>query len=157
MKKKIIALFLTGVMLVGTSVQAQAGRIVKPIDEQLAERKVITTPQERKIRLGEDVYKRQVVTDTLGDPTGEADAEGNATYTKDDLTRATADEIAACDYVLVGMTNAYATSYESHLSGAFGGEPVSDDVEEVWYPASLQYGEYTAEDVYKRQITEIPQ
>lgn len=48
MKKKIIALFLTGVMLVGTSVQAQAGRIVKPIDEQLAERKVITTPQERK-------------------------------------------------------------------------------------------------------------
>ena len=29
------------------------------------------------------------------------------------------------------MTNAYATSYESHLSGAFGGEPVSDDVEEV--------------------------
>ena len=76
-----------------------------------------------------------VVTDTLGDPTGEADAEGNAT----------ADEIAACDYVLVGMTNAYATSYESHLSGAFGGEPVSDDVEEVWYPASLQYGEYTAD------------
>ena len=86
-----------------------------------------------------------VVTDTLGDPTGEADAEGNATYTKDDLTRATADEIAACDYVLVGMTNAYAPSYESHLSGAFGGEPVSDDVEEVWYPASLQYGEYTAD------------
>ncbi len=38
------------------------------------------------------------------------------------------------------MTNAYAPSYESHLSGAFGGEPVADDVEEVWYPASLQYG-----------------
>lgn len=36
-----------------------------------------------------------VVTDTLGDPTGEADAEGNATYTKDDLTRATADEICS--------------------------------------------------------------
>ena len=52
MKKKIIALFLTGVMLVGTSVQAQAGRIVKPIDEQLAERKVITTPQEKKNPFG---------------------------------------------------------------------------------------------------------
>ena len=93
-----------------------------------------------------------VVTDTLGDPTGEADADGNATYTKDDLTRATADEIAACDYVLVGMTNAYAPSYESHLSGAFGGEPVADDVEEVWYPASLQYGEYTADTARETSI-----
>ena len=65
MKKKIIALFLTGVMLVGTSVQAQAGRIVKPIDEQLAERKVITTPQERKIRLGEDGKPRVIITSDL--------------------------------------------------------------------------------------------
>ena len=65
MKKKIIALFLTGVMLVGTSVQAQAGRIVKPIDEQLAERKVITTPQERKIRLGEDEKPRVIITSDL--------------------------------------------------------------------------------------------
>ena len=38
MKKKIIALFLTGVMLAGTSVQAQAWRIVRSIDEQLAKR-----------------------------------------------------------------------------------------------------------------------
>lgn len=65
MKKKIIALFLTGVMLVGTSVQAQAGRIVKPIDEQLAERKVITTPQEKKIRLGEDGKPRVIITSDL--------------------------------------------------------------------------------------------
>ena len=57
-----------------------------------------------------------VVTDTLGDPTGEPDAEGNPTYTKEDLTRATAEEIAACDYVLVGMTNAYMTSLRSKRS-----------------------------------------
>lgn len=86
-----------------------------------------------------------VVTDTLGDPTGEADADGNATYTKDDLTRASAEEIAACDYVLVGMTGAFTQSYEARLVGAFTGGEVSEDIEQVWYPANLQYGEYVAD------------
>ncbi len=91
-----------------------------------------------------------IVTDTLGDPTGEADANGNATYTEDDLTRATAEEIAACDYILVGMTNPYSVSYDSnylsawdYLDAYLNGTLVSED--DYWYPVSLQYGEYTAD------------
>ena len=94
-----------------------------------------------------------IVTDTLGDPTGEADADGNATYTKDDITRATADEIAACDYVLVGMSGAYVPSYNSLMTGAFGGEGPAEGTEEVWYPASLQYGEYTADTARETSIS----
>ncbi len=94
-----------------------------------------------------------VVTDTLGDPTGEADADGNATYTKDDLTRATAEEIAACDYALVGMSGAYTPSYEALMTGAFGGEPVAEGTEQVWYPANLQYGEYVAETAREVSIS----
>ncbi len=106
-----------------------------------------------------------VVTDTLGDPTGEPDAEGNPTYTKEDLTRATAEEIAACDYVLVGMTNAYMTSYEANAVGAFGGvktgvsntEGVEGQETETdgntWYPATLQYAEYVAETAADTSIS----
>ena len=94
-----------------------------------------------------------VVTDTLGEPTGEADEEGNKAYTKDDLTRASAEEIAECDYVLVGMSGAYVPSYESLLTGAFGGAPVPEGTEQVWYPASLQYGEYVADTAREVSIS----
>ncbi|MDD2960146.1 MAG: glycoside hydrolase family 3 N-terminal domain-containing protein [Lachnospiraceae bacterium] len=94
-----------------------------------------------------------VVTDTLGEATGEADADGNATYTKEDLTRATAEEIAACDYVLAGMSGAYVTSYNSLATGAFGGEPVAEGTEDVWYPANLQYGEYVADTAREVSIS----
>ena len=86
----------------------------------------------------------EVVTDTLGDPTGEAGMDGNPTYTKDDLTRASQEDIQACDYVLVGMTGAYSASYSSYLTAAFG-PPTEPEGEEVYYPASLQYAEYTAD------------
>ena len=85
-----------------------------------------------------------VVTDTLGEPGGEADAEGNKAFTKEDITRATAEEIADCDYILVGMTGAYSPSYSSYLQGAFA-PPAEVEGEEVYYPPSLQYGEYTAD------------
>ncbi len=87
----------------------------------------------------------EVVTDTLGDPTGEPDADGNPVYTKDDLTRASEEEIQDCDYILVGMTGAYSASYSSYLTAAFG-PPTEPEGEEVYYPASLQYAEYTAEN-----------
>ena len=86
-----------------------------------------------------------VVTDTLGDPTGEPGQDGNPTYTKDDLTRASEEEIADCDLILVGMTGAYSASYSSWLTAAFG-PPTEPEGDEVYYPASLQYGEYTAEN-----------
>lgn len=65
MKKRMIALLMMGVMVIGGGVKAQAGRIVKPIDEQLSEREVITTPQERKIKLGEDGKPRVIITSDL--------------------------------------------------------------------------------------------
>lgn len=44
MKKRIMALALIGVMVFGSAAQVQAGRIVKPIDEQLAEREYQIRP-----------------------------------------------------------------------------------------------------------------
>ena len=71
-----------------------------------------------------------VVTDTVGTPTGPADEEGNATYTEADIIRASAADIATCDYVLVMMD---APSTDS-----------SKDADGNWLPPSLQYGAYTA-------------
>ena len=86
-----------------------------------------------------------VVTDTPGEPSGEADAEGNPKFTKDDITRATAEDIADCDYILVGMTGAFSASYNSHLQAAFGAPRDLTGIEDFYYPASLQYAEYTAD------------
>ena len=86
-----------------------------------------------------------VVTDTPGEPSGEADAEGNPKFTKDDITRATAEDIAGCDYILVGMTGAFSASYNSHLQAAFGAPRDLTGIEDFYYPASLQYAEYTAD------------
>ena len=85
-----------------------------------------------------------IVTDTIGDPAGEADADGNATYTKEDIVRASAEDIAECDYILVGMTGAFTMSYDANMTGAFSGQTASMENDE-WYPASLQYAEYTAD------------
>lgn len=65
MKKRMMALVFLGVMVFGTAAQVQAGRIVKPIDEQLAEREVLTTPQEKHIRLGEEGKPRVIITSDL--------------------------------------------------------------------------------------------
>ncbi|MCR5396685.1 MAG: hypothetical protein K6E64_04365 [Lachnospiraceae bacterium] len=84
-----------------------------------------------------------IVTDTVKDPSGENDAEGNATYTEDDIIRASADKIASCDFILVGMKGAYTSSYSNHTTGVFDqSEP--EDTELEFYPVSLQYEQYTA-------------
>ena len=59
------------------------------------------------------------------------------------LTRASEEEVAACDYILVGMTAPYALSYDSHTTAVWF--TYDGDEEEVWYPYNLQYGEYTAD------------
>ena len=41
-----------------------------------------------------------VVTDKLGDPTGP-----DGSYTKDDIIRASAEDLAACDFAVVFMAN----------------------------------------------------
>ncbi len=72
-----------------------------------------------------------VVTDTIGDPTGEPDADGNKTYTENDVVRA---DLTGVDMILVPMTAPYTGS----------SLVTAEDGTETWYPASLQYAEYTA-------------
>ena len=79
-----------------------------------------------------------VVTDTLGEPSGEPDEDGNPTWTENDLTRATAEEVGACDLILVSMS---APSQDS-----------TQDAEGNWLPANLQYGEYTANNAREKSI-----
>lgn len=76
-----------------------------------------------------------VVTDTLKDPSGPVDEDGKPTYTENDIIRASAADIAACDLVLVGMSAPKLASY-SETDEATG--------ETTWYPANIQYNEYTA-------------
>jgi len=45
-----------------------------------------------------------VITDAVGEPTGEPDSDGNPTYTENDIIRISAEELAACDFVFVYMT-----------------------------------------------------
>ena len=91
-----------------------------------------------------------ILTDTVGEPTGEADKDGNPTYTKDDIVRASEEEVAACDYVLVGMTNPYIVSFDDlyrprteYLTSFQAGDFFAFE-DDVYYPASLQYGPYVA-------------
>ena len=79
-----------------------------------------------------------VVTDTVGEPTGDPDADGNPTYTENDVIRASAEEVAACDLILVFMD---APSQDS-----------AQDDEGNWLPSSLQYGEYTAVNARRESI-----
>ena len=96
-----------------------------------------------------------VVTDTLGEPTGAPDeaadsgsgessdeasseADVGATYTENDIIRASAEDISACDFILVSMS---APSQDS-----------AQDSEGNWLPASLQYEEYTATNARRESI-----
>ncbi|MGL5260460.1 MAG: glycoside hydrolase family 3 N-terminal domain-containing protein [Lachnospiraceae bacterium] len=76
-----------------------------------------------------------VVTDTLStEMTGPEDKDGNATYSYEDIIRASAQEIAACDYALVIIQNP--------LNGGYAGGYNLET--EEYEPITLQYGEYTA-------------
>ncbi len=72
-----------------------------------------------------------VVTDTLGEPTGK-DADGNAIYTENDIIRA---DTTGVDLVLIGMDAPKTPSYT-----------VTDEDGNItaWIPSNIQYGEYTA-------------
>ncbi len=82
-----------------------------------------------------------VVTDTVLDPSGEADAEtGEATYTASDIERASADELAACDFAL------------AYLNSPSTGNGYDDETQ-TYIPVSLQYREYTADGPNVRQVS----
>ena len=79
-----------------------------------------------------------VVTDTVGDPTGEADADGNPTYTPNDIVRASAADLSTCSMALVYMS-------APKTDGAV-------DDEGNMLPASLQYEAYTATTARQESI-----
>lgn len=72
-----------------------------------------------------------VVTDTVGEPTG-TDENGEKIYTAADIVRASAEEIATCDVAIVQMTAAYSIS-------------TYDADADLWLPPSIQYEAYTAD------------
>ncbi len=86
-----------------------------------------------------------VVTDTVKEKlTGEADADGNATVAYADINRASAKELAGCDFALAvidGPMNA-----GSMFSG-YG----YDKATESYIPMSLQYGQYIADSEFVRK------
>ena len=74
-----------------------------------------------------------VVTDSVGEPSGMD--EDKPAYTEADVIRASAEDIAKCDMVLVSMSAPHTAS-----------TTVTDEEGyiEAWLPASIQYAEYTA-------------
>ena len=61
-----------------------------------------------------------------------------------EITRASDEDIAKADYILVGMEGAYQASYNAHLTGAFYGNTTEPTTADEWYAPSLQYEDYTA-------------
>lgn len=93
------------------------------------------TPAKCEPGLDLDVVSKYytVVTDTVAEPSG-TDADGKPAYVAEDIIRASAEEVAACDMILVGMS---APKQNSKTV-------VNDKGETIWLPASIQYAEYTA-------------
>jgi len=89
-----------------------------------------------------------VVTDAIaGSLTGSADDEGNRTVAPDDIIRASAEEIAGCDFALVRI-NSPQNGNPTYMG--FGG--VTNDGEKYTYlPISLQYRPYTANSEFVRR------
>ena len=77
-----------------------------------------------------------VVTDTLGEPTG-VNEDGSTYYTVDDIIRASAEEVANCSAALVMIHNAI---NEGSEGDGFGHDNETDE----YFPISLMYGEYIA-------------
>lgn len=82
-----------------------------------------------------------VITDTVSSTlTGPEDADGNPTASEDDVVRATAEELAECDYALVIVENPKNYGEGGNTSMGQGYDYETD----TYIPISLQYGEYTA-------------
>ncbi len=86
-----------------------------------------------------------VVTDKAGAPSGPADENGKPTYQESDIIRASAEELAACDFALLRIQSPQngnpTTGYDENMQ-------VPADYE--YLPISLQYREYTADGMYVR-------
>jgi beta-glucosidase len=87
-----------------------------------------------------------VITDTVGDPSGPEDAEGNPTLLFEDIIRATPEELADIDFALV-----FSRSPQNAEGGFMWGWYHGYDTERnVYVPVSLQYRPYRAINDYVR-------
>ena len=83
-----------------------------------------------------------IVTDTIASPyTGPADEDGNPTMVEADIIRASAEQIAKCDFTLVFISN------PSNEGGGY------ESATGKYLPISLQYGEYTANGIFVPQTS----
>ncbi len=96
-----------------------------------------------------------VVTDTLSETlTGPEDRAGNPTAQPSDIIKATPAELANVDYALVFINNPNRTIFTDGYN----------EEEDKYYPISLQYGDYVADNEFVRtesiagpfEITEVP-
>ena len=85
-----------------------------------------------------------VVTDTLGEPTGPSGKDGKATYTTSDIVRATAEQVAECDRAIVVVDS---PKMGSRYEGGF------DKETQTYKPIPLQYGEYVADGPNVREVS----
>ena len=94
----------------------------------------------------------EVVTDAVGDPTGEPDESGAAQLQESDITALTAEELADVEYAVVRISNpqdaydGYSGNDEPRFDRATGG-PI------VWRPVSLQYRPYVADGPNVKQVS----
>ena len=76
-----------------------------------------------------------IVTDTIADPSGAPDENGQPTYQDSDLTRATAADVADCEFAVVFV--------DSPATG--DGAVTAEDGTVTYVPKTLQYRTYTAD------------
>lgn len=92
-----------------------------------------TTPASWSLPISESTASEyfNVVTDTVGNPTGKAGDDGQPTYTTKDIIRASKTDLKECDYALLFLNSpSTGKGYDSSA--------------QKYIPISLQYGEYTA-------------
>lgn len=91
-----------------------------------------------------------VVTDAVSDTlTGPADDKGNPTATEEDIIRASAEEIAACDFALAIIDSPSNVNLTTERFGQAGYNSETGE----YLPLSLQYRPYTADSEFVRQVS----
>ena len=83
----------------------------------------------------------EIVTDTIGEPSGPADENGNPTFQDSDLTRVIAADVTDCEFAIVFV--------DSPAPG--DGAIVAEDGSVTYVPKTLQYRPYTADGANVRE------
>ena len=107
-----------------------------------------------ELAVDEDVANElfDVVTDTVGEPTGKqmafgpmaAPASDDPVYQASDVVRATPEQIAECQYAVLLIASP-STGAGEPSGGMFGAAPADTPADEKYLPISLQYRPYTAD------------